>query len=345
MSYTNGLDKSSEYFETKLYTGTGATHSISGLNFQPDLTWIKTRNSGADWHRLIDAVRGTTKELYSNATNAESIQAQSLQTFNTDGFTLGTLAEVNASGNTFVSWNFKANGAGVSNTAGSITSTVSASTTSGFSIVSYTGTGANATVGHGLGVAPKMIIVKSRSGVFNWGVYHESIGNTKYLELNETTASQASSTLWQNTTPTSSFFSLGSNNTVNQSSGTYIAYCFAEKKGFSKFGSYVGNGSADGTFVYTGFKPAFVIQKATSTIASWHVVDNKRNTYNPEANRLWANLSDAEGTGYNICDFVSNGFKFRDSTGGWNGSGTNFIYMAFAENPFTTSTGIPCTAR
>jgi len=341
------INKPNEYFNTKLYTGNGTSQSVTGVGFQPDLIWVKERSSTSS-HQLVDAVRGVYRRLIPNGTNAESDDSGSPNDFNSfdsDGFSILAGGAVNENSQTYAAWNWLAGGTGVSNTDGSITSTVSVNTTSGFSIVSYTGTGANATVGHGLGVAPKMIIVKSRSGVFNWGVYHESIGNTKYLELNETTATQTSSTLWQNTTPTSSFFSLGSNNTVNQSSGTYIAYCFAEKKGFSKFGSYVGNGSADGTFIYTGFKPAMVIFKNASTVTNWGIVDNKRDDDNVVKARLFPNLSDTEASNLDICDFTSNGFKLRITDSQFNGSGNTMIYMAFAENPLVGTNNIPATAR
>jgi hypothetical protein len=249
---------------------------------------------------------------------------------------------VNGSPYNFVSWNWLANGAGVSNTAGSITSTVSANTTSGFSIVSYTGTGSSATVGHGLGVAPKMIIIKNRSSVTNWLVYHASLGNGNSIVLN-TTGTSFSAGDWQNTTPTSSIIYLSGGTAVNESSSNHIAYCFAEKKGFSKFGSYTGNGNADGTFVYTGFKPAFIIIKRTDVAQSWILFDNKRDPYNEATKVLYPNLTNAEDA--NNLDLLSNGFKPRSTSSFTNSSGNNFIYMAFAEHPFVTSTSIPTTAR
>ena len=347
------IDSPKKYFDTKLYTGTGATQSVGGLSFKPDLTWIKTRNSGADWHRLIDAVRGVTKELYSNATNAESTQAQSLQTFNTDGFTLGTLAEVNANGNTFVSWNFLGANTTVSNTAGTITSTVSANTTSGFSIVSYTGTGTTPkTVGHGLNSTPSMIIVKNRSASpTSWRVYHKSLGvNGSYpnfLELDTTSASQTGDSGNFASVPTSSVFGIGNYNVVNGNGNSMIAYCFAEVKGYSKFGSYTGNGSTDGTFVYTGFKPAMIILKRTDSAGyDWRLLDNKRNTYNVTSTVLFPNTPEADLTNSaNYVDFLSNGFKWITTGAGSNASGGTYIYMCFADNPFVSSKGIPTTAR
>jgi hypothetical protein len=339
------INKPNLQFDTKLYTGTGATNSVTGIGFQPDFTWIKNR-SGTDWHRLTDAVRGATKELYSNATNAEATLAQSLQTFNADGFTLGTQAEVNRNGDNFASWNWKANGAGVANTAGTISSTVSANTTSGFSIVTYTGNGTSgATVGHGLGSVPKMIIVKNRNSTNQWLVYHVSNGATKYMILETSGAVGTASTLWNDTTPTTSLFTVGSSSSVNGSALTYVAYCFAEIKGFSKFGTYTGNGSANGTFVYTGFKPAFVMIKYTGSDEGWVIIDDTRNTYNPESLYLYANLSQAEGTETGGLDFLSNGFKIRNSFGYTNTSSGNYIYMAFAEQPLVGTNNIPCTAR
>jgi hypothetical protein len=342
MAYTD-IDKPSDYFNTKLYSGNASTQSITGVGFQPDFTWIKQRN-GTGWHQWVDAVRGSGKRINSNDTGAEYNDVNGLTSFDTDGFSLGTSGDYNGSGNTQVSWNWLASNTTASNTDGSITSTVSANTTSGFSIVSYTGTGSNATVGHGLGVVPKMIIVKLRSGAGDWTVYNSNIGNTNFLRLNGTLASTSQATYWNNTTPTSSVFSIGSAGDVNTSSGTHIAYCFAEKKGFSKFGSYTGNGSTDGPFIYTGFKPALTITKRTSDIEHWGMYDSTRDTFNPASAELIPNLNASEGS-FVDRDFLSNGFKIRSDNTARNGSGDTYIYMAFAENPFVTSTGIPTTAR
>jgi hypothetical protein len=349
MAYTN-IDRSSEYFDTKLYTGTGATQSISGLDFAPDMVWLKGR-SGATDHALYDSVRGTTKDLVSNATSAETTQATGLTTFGTGGFTIGALAKLNTSSATYASWNFKAGGAGVSNTAGTISSTVSANTTAGFSIVSFTGNGNNdATIGHGLGTTPAMIITKNRIDSVNWRVWHQDLtaNNVLFLasDLGEIDpGSQANGYI---KTVGSSTYSVFEGNTdtngVNGSGDAMIAYCFADVKGYSKFGSYIGNGSADGTFVYTGFKPAFLIQKRTDAIDIWRMFDNKRLGYNVDNNAVAPNSSGAEGTG-DFVDFLSNGFKFRSTDNDVNGSGNSYIYMAIAENPFTTSSGIPTTAR
>ena len=350
MAYTD-IDKPSDYFNTKLYTGNGSTNAITGVGFQPDWVWIKDRDNAND-HKLYDGVRGATKYLISNSTAAEATQANGLTSFDSDGFTLGSYGGTNGSGGgsgpNFVSWNWLASNTTASNTDGDITSTVSANTTSGFSIVSYTGTANSSdTVGHGLGAVPKMIIIKRRddAGGTNWCVYHVSNNNTKVMFLESTSAGISNIRYWNNTTPTSSVFSIGNDDSLNASGGSFIAYCFAEKKGFSKFGSYTGNGSADGTFVYTGFKPAFIMVKDYTTAGNnWFIWDNKRDGYNVINRYLRPNLSDAEGY-YEAIDILSNGFKNRNTSGSANGSGTGYIYMAFAENPFVTSGGIPTTAR
>ena len=274
MAYTT-INKSSEHFNTKLYTGNESTNAITGVGHQPDFVWMKNRDS-AYYHGLYDSVRGTgtSKSLYSNANEAEGTNTGNLNlaSFDSDGFTLGATSStniINKSSQNHVAWNWKANGAGSANTDGSISSTVSANTTSGFSIVSYTGTGADDTVGHGLGVAPKMIITKATGTTNNWGTYHESLGNNDAVFLNLTNGTNDYAGYWNTTTPTSSVFSVGVSPDTN-SSATMIAYCFAEKQGFSKFGSYTGNGNANGTFVYTGFKPAFVMMK--NAIAVWNLV-------------------------------------------------------------------------
>jgi hypothetical protein len=342
MAYTT-IKKPSDYFNTKLYTGNGtAGTDITGVGFQPDLVWIKSRSAAGD-HALQDVVRGATKDLESNNEGAE--QNRSLvQAFISDGFTLGT-GQTNSNGDTFASWNWLAsNTTGSSNTDGSITSTVSANTTSGFSIVSYTGTGTQpSTVGHGLGVTPKMFIVKPRTDAQSWCVYHESVG-AGYLTYLDITSASGGSSVWNSTSPTSSVFTVNDNQ-VNSSGITYIAYCFAEVKGFSKFGSYTGNGNADGTFVYTGFKPAFTMIKRTDTTSDWNIMDNKRAvSFNPNTKELYANSSQAEATGgQTIRDFLSNGFKLRGTSGGTNASGGTYIYMAFAEEPLVGDN--PATAR
>jgi hypothetical protein len=350
MAYTT-IDKPDEYFNTVLYTGNETITNID-VGFQPSFVWIKRRNS-TQVHALFDQVRGVAiGALQSNSTDTENAN-QKLVAYTSDGFTLPdtNFEWTNSSGDTFVSWNWLGNGAGVSNSDGTISSTVSASTTSGFSIVSYTGNATGgATVGHGLGVVPKMIIIKIRSGVggVQWVVYHVSTGNTQALYLNTTATPTATSGFFNNTTPSSTFFTLGTDTATNSSGNPLIAYCFADVKGFSKFGSYTGNNSSDGPFIYTGFKPAWVLFKRSSSNENWSLYDNKRLGYNPQAYGLRPNIDLPESTygaggAAGAVDFVSNGFKIRES--GTNINSGTYIYMAFAENPFVTSTGIPTTAR
>ena len=340
------IDKPSDYFNTKLYTGTGSELAITGVGFQPDWTWIKGINVAYD-HNLFDAVRGVTKTIKSNKTDAESTQAQMLKSFNSDGFTIGTDGAVNENNTrTYASWNWLANGAGSSNTNGSITSTVSANTTSGFSIVKYTGTGSNATVGHGLGSAsPKMILFKNTNSTRNWGVYHGSLSDPdNYLALNTTGAETTGYNFSNDTRPTNSLFSVGNMTGNNGSSQEYIAYCFAEKTGYSKIGKYTGNGNADGTFVYTGFKPAWLMVFAYQAgNENWIMVDNKRDGFNVENEQLFPNTSGAEESNDEV-DLLSNGFKLRRNNTRMNGS-IPYIYRAFAENPFVASNFVPTTAR
>jgi len=341
MAYTT-INKPSDYFNTKLYTGNGTTDTaITGVGFQPDLSIIKARDMAYNLN-VMDAVRGSTKRVATDLTDAESTQAEMIKSFASDGFNLGDNGGVNQDTKTYASWNWLANGAGSANTDGSISSTVSANTTSGFSVVSYTGTGANATVGHGLSSAPSMIIVKNRSAVKDWVIYHKSLGNTKFLEFT-TSAEQTASNRWNNTTPTNSVFSLGSDNGANGSGNSHIAYCFAEKTGYSKFGSYTGNGSTDGTFVYTGFKPAFVLVKCYSGADRWFMSDNKRDPDNIVQATLSPNDSAAEYATQDWGDILSNGFKLRRTGDVYNGSGRTYIYMAFAEEPLVGDN--PATAR
>jgi hypothetical protein len=335
-----------DYFNTKLYTGNASTNAITGVGFQPDFTWIKQRSATRS-HMLFDAIRGATYRLSSDTTEANGQYSTSLTAFNTDGFTLGAFNDVNASSGTFASWNWKANGAGSANTDGSISSTVSANTTAGFSIVKFTGTASNNTVGHGLSTAPRVIIAKNLGTTQNWFVYHQDIQSSNadgYINLNTTDATSDSSTVWQATAPTSSVFSVG----TSVSAHDYIAYCFAEKKGFSKFGSYTGNGNADGTFVYTGFKPAFVLQKRSSSTESWQITDSVRDKdVSPNFARLMPNSANAESTNttWAKIEKFSNGFKLGGTDTVSNGSGSTYIYMAFAEEPLVASNGIPATAR
>jgi len=343
MAYTT-INKSTDYFNTKLYTGNGsAGNALTGIGHQPDLVWMKGRNQAFDqcWY---DAVRGVTKLIRSNLTNAEATQS-GVTAFGSDGFTLGSSGETNSNNDTYVAWNWKANGAGSSNTDGSITSTVSASTTSGFSIVKWTGTGSAATVGHGLGTTPGLIIIKnySRAGE-DWVVWHDSFAANQFIRLNTTAAVATSTSMWNNTLPTSTVFSLVNEEKNNYSGDNIIGYCFAEKTGFSKFGSYTGTSDADGPFLYCGFKPAFYLWKPYNATDSWNLVDSKRDGYNPDNNRLFPNASSAEDTQDRV-DLVSNGIKIRTSDGGTNSSSRSYIYMAFAEAPLVGSNNVPATAR
>jgi hypothetical protein len=320
-----------------LWTGDGAnprtiTNTVNGVSLQPDLVWVKARSNAYD-HTLYDSIRGATNYLISNSTAAEGSAANTLQAFNSNGFQVGGSNSTNSGSVTYVGWQWKANGAAVTNTAGSITSQVSANTAAGFSVVTYTGTGANATVGHGLGVAPKWIIVRNRNGG-DWKVYTETTGNTTQGFLNDTLAFQGSSpTLWNSTSPTSTVFSIGTNAGVNQSSAPIVAYCWAAVPGYSAFGSYTGNGSTDGPFVYLGFRPRWVMWKRTDSTSSWTIYDTTRSTYNAVGVYLVPDSSGVEGT-YNAYDLNSNGIKIRGTDSSINASGGTYIYMAFAENPF-----------
>jgi hypothetical protein len=344
MAYTT-INKSSDYFNTKLYTGNGSTNAITGVDFQPDFVWIKNRDD-VHGHQLYDVIRGVTKRLSSNNTGAEATDSTGLTSFDSDGFTVGSETAVNANTENIVAWNWLGANGTASNTDGSITSTVSANTTSGFSIVSYTGTGSAGTIGHGLNAVPKMIISKSLANGEHWGTYHASLGNGKVIALNSTDGSITNSAYWNNTSPTTSVWSVGTSPLTNHPHAS-IAYCFAEKKGFSKFGSYTGNGSTDGTFVYTGFKPSFILSKRTDVSGqNWTIWDNKRSSsnFNPTDKILHPNVSNTENTADDT-DFLSNGFKLRATALGMNASGSSYIYMAFAEVPLVGSNGVTAKAR
>ena len=339
----------SEYFNTLLWSGNGVSgRAITGVGFQPDFLWIKRRNASVS-HYLQNSIAGATYYMFSDDTVQERNLDDSVDSFDTDGFTLGNDGGTNASGGTYVGWNWKANGSGSSNTAGSINSTVSANPSAGFSIVSYTGTGANATVGHGLGVAPQFFFGRNRddtSGLLDWIVYHESIGNTGRLKLNTTGSTSTSSTFFQNTSPSSTVISIGTSNDINKLNDDYIMYCFAEVEGYSKFGSYTGNGNLDGVFNYCGFKPAWLLVKRTNTAANWHLVDSVRSPYNLVNTILLPDLSDQESTYSNGgVDFTSNGFKIRSTGQAFNNSGDSYIFVAFASHPFGGSGVSPATAR
>ena len=345
MAYTD-IDKPSDYFNTKLYTGNGSTgHAITGVGFQPDWVWIKSRDSGSDNHNAFDVVRGASKGLQPNDTDAEYTASSVHESFNTDGFTLGDNGQVNGSSESFVSWNWKAGGSASTNTSGSTNTSVSVNTVAGFSIVTYPGNSTSgATFGHGLGVKPSMIITKARTRLSMWNVYHKGLTNyTKGIYLNATDAEFAGGA-FEAGEPNANTFTLTNGTHVNGSGETYVAYCFAEKKGYSKFGSYTGNGNADGTFVYTGFKPAWVMCKITNTTDDWYMFNNKMPSYNLINESLRANTTGAQNSTGQI-DFTAQGFKTRTSNYAVNGGSQSYIYMAFAENPFVTSTGVPATAR
>ena len=346
MAYTT-INKSTDYFNTKLYTGNGSdNNAITGVGFQPDMVWLKNRST-TNSHYLQDAVRTATKNLKVDGSDAEETRTGSLKSFDSDGFTLGTETAINGNGNNLVSWNWKANGAGSSNSDGSITSTVSANTTAGFSIVSWTGNNTNgATVGHGLGTAPSVVFFKNRGSVNSWHVYHKSLSTpqTSLLLLDTNGATYTSNNYMSGTVPSSSLLYLGNSGATNENGVNFIAYCFVEKTGYSKFGKFIGNGSTDGTFIYTGFKPSFVIAKESSSTGHWRMRDDKRMTAgNPIDKLLRPDQSNAEQTEDNV-DFLSNGFKMRTTGGENNGSGDTYIYMAFGQS-LVGSNNVPATAR
>ena len=350
MAYTT-IKKSSDYFNTKLYTGNATDNrAITGVGFQPGLVWIKTRGSVKN-HAIFDIIRdGHTYYIQSNTNAAEAADATSLKSMDSDGFTVGvgsTGAVTNQSGIEMASWNWKANGAGVSNTDGSITSTVSVNTTSGFSIVKYTGTGAGATVGHGLGVKPDMIFSKPYSTAGDWNVYNDSFAAQQRIKLNSTAGVSTNSGIFSSL-PTSTLVSIGTSGDINANGTSHLFYCFNSVQGYSKFGSYTGNGSTDGTFVYLGFKPAWVMIKNISVSNDWFMIDNSRDTLAPNnpvgRKSLFANTSGAEVTRTTKdMDFLSNGIKLRTADGTQNNAGENYIYMAFAEEPLVGDN--PATAR
>ena len=332
-------EEPADYFNTVLYTGTGsAPLAITGVGFQPDWIWLKRRSATSN-HHLFDSVRGTDKFLQSSTSDAEQTGSNNIDSFDSDGFTLNATSATNPAENnlnsTYVAWNWLAGGSASSNSNGSITSSVSANTKAGFSIVSYTGNGsAGATVGHGLASAPELFINKRRSQSDPWQTYVASLGATKRLELDATSAAITSTASFNDTEPNSSVFTLGSGGYGNASSATYIAYCFHSVDGYSKVGTYSGNGSSDGSFIYTGFRPSWVMTKRIDSTGGWVIVDNKRNTHNLVNNYLRPDSSTNELTA-NVSDFLSNGFKLRSTT--HNESGSSYIYLAFAEQPFKYS--------
>ena len=343
MAYTT-IDNPADHFNTVLYTGNGGTQSITGVGFAPNLAWIKNRGE-TNHHRLMDTTRGATKDSYPDLVAAEATTANGLTSFDSDGFSLGSDAGFNKNNITYVSWNWLAGASTSANTDGSINSTVTVNQTAGFSIVSYVGTDANATVGHGLGVAPNWVLVKGRTTANNWRNGHDGLTSWAYrINLEDGGTESSQSSVWNSTAPTNTVFSIGDSSSVSDNGITHMAYCFAEKKGYSKFGSYTGNGNADGTFVFTGFRRSLVIYKRTNNAADWHMYDNKRDPFNEMDLCLFPSGSYADSPG-DALDFLSNGFKQRNTGAEANASGDNYIYMAFAENPFVNSNGVPTNAR
>ena len=353
MAYTT-IDNPSEHFNTVLHTGnsTDAT-SITGVGFQPDWVWTKCRSNTGD-NFIHDSNRGAQKNLNTNDTGTEATTSQGLQSFDSDGFTMGILGGMNFNSQTYVNWLWKANGGTTStNTAGTnIDTTVQANTTAGFSIMTYTGTGTdNDSIGHGLGAVPHWIIVKNRDETNGWQVYHHKntdAPETDYLNLDKTTATQDDHDRWSDQAPSSTVITLGGNDGVSKSGVKYVCYAFTEIQGYSKFRSYIGNANADGPFVYTGFRPAWLMLRNTIAGEDWLIWDVVRDKNNSNGNtmtgRLKANDSIAEVNGNDI-DFLSNGFKIRTDSGYANGDGNTILYMAFAEHPFVSSKGVPVTAR
>ena len=352
---TKGLNSSTyisfqpnDYFATKLYTGTGSSLANTGVGFQPDFTWIKSR-SHTNYHTLTDSVRGVTKQIFSNTTDAEQTSSTNVSSFDSDGFTVVSANDTNGSGRTYAAWNWKAGtSTGLSFAAGDITpSAYSVNTTSGIGIYKYTGPGTvgGDTIAHNLGATPKLVMVKRLSASYNWAVQHGSVVNTKILNLN-TSDGAATNDAFHNTYPTSTLITLGSSTYTNAAAGSsiYVCYAFAPVKGYSSFGTYTGNGNANGTFIYTGFSPAFVIQKNLADSENWHSYDNKRNTYNVRNKTLDPDQATAESTLSGI-DFLSNGFKIRTTATWGNGNGASYIYMAFAEFPMVGSNGTAGVAR
>jgi hypothetical protein len=351
MAYSDIKDPSA-YFQTALWTGDGLDNkqitNDGNSDLQPDWVWLKDRTQ-AESHAVFDSTRGATVRLQPNSNTLESTETATLKSFTTDGFTVGTSGSVNNGSNPdqYVAWQWKCNGGTTStNTDGDITSTVQANTDAGFSIVTYTGnTSNNQTVGHGLGAKPSVILIRNRTRVESWRLNHQSINNgTGMIRLNSTDAYNTTGTTLMNVAPTSSVFNVSTDWSVN-GNYSFVAWCWAEKQGYSKFGKYVGNGYADGPFVYTGFKPAFLIMKETSSSGgNWVMFDNKRDTHNVTKHRLFPNLTNSDNTTRNYIDLLSNGFKLRDTDVDHNQSGQTMIYMAWAENPFVAG-GIPTTAR
>ena len=334
----------SDHFSTKLYTGNGSTQNITGVGHQVDWTWIKYRTD-TEGHGLFDRLRGALYRLQSNSNIASSSQAGTVTAFGSDGFSLGNNAEVNANNGSYVSWNWKLNGQGSSNTDGSINTTyTSANTTSGVSISMYEGTGSNASFGHGLSTAPEFVMVKGLDATSQWFLYSKSVGANKVATLDNASAFTTDTVSWQNTDPTSSVVTIGNDGGTNSSGNTMLAYCFSPIKGFSAMGSYSGTGDVNGAFIYTGFKPAFLWVARTDSSDGHFLYDNKRSPFNVRGKYL---VADGNGTDSNAdaFDFLSNGFKVRSTATSFNNSSGSYLYMAFADQPLVSSNGVPATAE
>jgi len=355
MAYTT-IDDPTAYFQTAIWSGTGSALSVTfdgNSDMQPDMVWVKNRTVASD-HRLSDSVRGTSSHLVPNGTDAQDSSSTALTAFNSDGFSVGSEQSYSKSGSNHVGWSWKA-GTSFTNDAsatgiGSIDSSGSVNETAGFSICTHTGTGSLGTIKHGLSTKPSVILTKERSEARDWMMYHHkntSAPATDFLLLNTTDATVDNDNFMNDTEPTSSVFTVKGFSEVNKASQTYVSYIFSERQGYSKFGTYIGNGNVDGTFVYTGFKPAFILQKNTARAgAGWGMFDSTRTPTNVSKGMLIASSNAVEDTSDAArVDFLSNGFKWRTTDNWFNDDGAATIYMAFAENPFTTSTGIPTPAR
>ena len=353
MAYTT-IDDPSAHFHIQLYTGSGSsgnsiTNDANAGDFKPDWLWIKPR-SITDNHVVFDSSRGQDRQLKPNGSDAEDTHSPARITFETDGFDIDTTDQnYNQSSATYISWQWKVDG-------GTRTTFTESSnnpgggrqvnTTAGFSIIDYTGTGAAGTISHGLGAVPEWMLIKGREHSGGWINYHHKVASdpeTDILELQSTAATYDNSTYWNDTAPTSSVFTVNTSNDTNKDGDGLIGYIFSGIKGYSKFGKYTGTGTNDGPFIYTGFKPAFVLKKGTGS-GDWHITDNKQNSSNPHDNALRPNVNNGTETG-NTLDFYSNGFKILNTGGSWNSSGVVYVYMAFAEHPFVSSKGVPVTAR
>ena len=337
------IDKASLFQNNVLYTGTGATHNVTGVGFQPDFVWIKPRDN-TGWQRVFDSTRGALNVIYPNDTYQNDVTSGSLTAFDSDGFTVGTNAGSNEDTEPFVSWNWKA-GTTSGLSGGTITpSAYSFNATSKFGIYKRTGTASAGTITHGLGGVPKMIITKNLTDTANWRVYHTSIGSGNGINLNESAGDYSDANLWNGTDPTSTVYSIGSSNDTNKSGSDFIDYVFCEMSGFSSIGKYTGNGNADGPFVYLGFRPAFLLVKCWSHAEPWLLWDDKRLGYNEKNYRINANEAGGDNTSIEI-DLLSNGFKFISSGAHLNGSGRYYLYLAFADFPLVSSNDVPGTAR